>query len=132
MITSPPYLGTYDYTAHHRRRFGWLGFDPALLEEREIGARRRPSPGRYRQDVMAYLGELARVLRPGAFAYLLIGDSTAGAEVIPGDLEIRRAAAECDLEVVAVAAQGRPENFAPARGILPEGKREHLIALRRR
>ena len=40
MITSPPYLGIYDYAAHHARRYAWLGIDPGPIERGEMAARR--------------------------------------------------------------------------------------------
>ena len=161
VITSPPYLGTYDYAAHHARRFGWLGFDTQTLQEAEIGARRSsltqppagaPRPGRrgplaqtftpeeaevaaiarWADDVKAFVGEIARVLADGGEAFLLVGDSTLGTRAIRGDEELRRAAAAHGLHVVAGASQARPEVYAPTQGQLDAGKREHLIALQKR
>ncbi len=41
IVTSPPYLGTYDYAEHHVRRLGWLGLDGgALAHNASLGARR--------------------------------------------------------------------------------------------
>jgi hypothetical protein len=135
VITSPPYLGTYDYTRHHRRRFGWLGLDPAPLERGEIGARRGGGDparalGRWERDVRAYLGEIARVLRPGAWAYLLLGDSVVGQEAVIGYEVVERAAPAMGLTLVARASQQRPEPLGPTRGVHRE-RREHLLALQR-
>lgn len=135
VITSPPYLGTYDYTRHHRRRLGWLGLDPAPLERGEIGARRGGSDpvralGRWESDVRAYLGEIARVLRPGAWAYLLIGDSVVGRQAVVGYEAVERVAPAVGLTLVARVSQQRPEPHGPTRGIQRERK-EHLLALRR-
>ena len=46
IVTSPPYLGTYDYVDHHVRRYPWLGIDPTPIERGEMAARRhgRASP----------------------------------------------------------------------------------------
>jgi SAM-dependent methyltransferase len=135
VIASPPYLGTYDYTRHHRRRFGWLGLDPARLERGEIGARRggadpERAMARWERDVHAYLGEIARVLRPGAWAYLLIGDSVVGRQAVVGYEAVERAAPAVGLTLVARASQQRPELLGPTRGLQNE-RREHLLALRR-
>jgi DNA modification methylase len=132
VITSPPYLGTYDYAAHHARRFGWAGLDPRPLEQGEIGARRRATPEQWTRDVAAYVFEIARVLRPDGWAYLLVGDSAIGDRAIAGDEELRRAAHAARLSVVATASQARPDVYAPARGQLEGGRREHLVAIRRR
>ena len=131
VITSPPYLGTYDYARHHIRRFGWVGLDPRPLQRGEIGSRRGASIEAWEKDVRAYVGEIARLLVPGGRAYLLVGDSAIGTVAIPGEEELRRAAVEKGLHVLATASQGRPDVYAPAQGQLMGGRREHLVALQR-
>ncbi len=132
VVTSPPYLGTYDYARHHARRFGWAGLDPAPLLALEIGARRRATVETWARDTAAWVGELARVVRSGGVAYVLVGDSAIGRTAIPGDAALRKAAEAARFTVVATASQERPDVYAPARGALPAGRREHLVALRRR
>lgn len=39
VITSPPYPNAYEYWLYHKYRMWWLGFDPLLVKEKEIGAR---------------------------------------------------------------------------------------------
>lgn len=130
-ISSPPYLGTYDYPRHHARRFAWLGIDPRRFAAREIGARRSgDTRERWARDVAAYVGELARVLRPGAHAFLLVGDSIAAGRPVPGDQELARAAERAGLRFRAAASQARPEVHAP-RDRAPSLKREHLLAFAR-
>lgn len=129
VITSPPYLGTYDYASHHARRFGWLGLEAPNLDRDEIGSR-RGAPERWTSDVAAYVAEIARVLRPGGWAYLLVGDSAVGHTAVAGDKELKRAAVAARLSVVAWASQARPDVYAPAAGQLTAGRREHLVALR--
>ncbi|MGB9625626.1 MAG: hypothetical protein ACPMAQ_12290, partial [Phycisphaerae bacterium] len=43
VLTSPPYLGTYDYLFHHARRYAALGLPTEYADQHEIGARRRTS-----------------------------------------------------------------------------------------
>jgi hypothetical protein len=43
VLSSPPYGGTYDYHAHHARRYPWLDLDARSFEQGEVGARRRLS-----------------------------------------------------------------------------------------
>jgi DNA modification methylase len=131
ILTSPPYLGTYDYAAQHARRFGWLGLDAGRFAALEIGARRRavqpgPALAAWQADVDAFVAEMGRVLRPGGRAFVVIGDSAVGAQVVPGDAAVRRAAARARLHVVASAAEERPSFYAPARRAI---RREHLLHL---
>lgn len=133
IITSPPYLGTYDYTEQHARRFGWLGLATKEFEAREIGARRRtrhPSEALaiWQKDVDAFVTEMARVLRPDGRVYIAIGDSAVGPEVVAGDAAIRRAAEGAGLRLTAAAHQARPNFYAPTRRAT---RREHLLLLQR-
>lgn len=129
VLTSPPYLGTYDYAAHHARRFGWLGLDARRFAATEIGARRKAGEARqaiadWQRDVDAFVGELGRVLQPGAPAFVAIGDSAVGAEAIAGDAAIRHAAERHGLRVVAAAAEERPSFYRRAGRAT---RREHLL-----
>jgi len=133
IVTSPPYLGTYDYTQQHARRFGWLGLPTEAFEAREIGARRRARTSAealvtWQADVDAFVAEMARVLRPDGRAFVAIGDSAVGSEVVPGDEAVRRAAAKVGLRLTASAHQSRPSFYAPARRAT---RREHLLLLQR-
>ena len=49
VVTSPPYLGVYDYAAHHARRHAFLDLDLSPLLQAELAARRHsrgPGPCR--------------------------------------------------------------------------------------
>ncbi len=134
IVTSPPYLGTYDYAEQHLRRFGWLGLDAERFSAREIGARRKAQDpaqalAAWQEDVDAFVAEMARVLKAGGRAYVVIGDSAVRDQVIAGDEAVRQAAARAGLEVPASAAQSRPSFY---RGVAARSRREHLLLLRRR
>jgi hypothetical protein len=130
ILTSPPYVGTYDYAQHHARRFGWVGLDAQKLEKDEIGARRHKRGSiddtlRYWQrDVDAFVGEMARVLAPRGCIFVATGDSTVGDRAIAGDAALRHAAARLRLTVVASASEERPNFYR--RGT---SRREHLVML---
>ena len=131
ILTSPPYLGTYDYAQQHERRFGWLGVDASRFVETEIGARRRSRDaadalGDWQRDVDAFVAEFARVLKKGALAFVAIGDSAVGTRAIAGDAAIRAAAERAHLHVLANAAEERPNFYRHAGG---ETRREHLLLI---
>lgn len=140
VITSPPYLGTYDYAAHHERRFGWLGLDGralSLLRKSELGARREAGEpaaamARFRHEVSAYLGEVARVLAPTGAAFVLMGDSVVAGRAVPGDAELLRAAGAHGLELAGAARQRRPASLRVDGEAGQPERHEHLLALRRR
>jgi DNA modification methylase len=131
ILTSPPYLGTYDYAQQHERRFGWLGVDARRFAETEIGARRKSRDAKnaladWQRDVDAFVGEFARVLKRGALAIVSIGDSAVGTQAIAGDAAIRAAAERAKLHVIANAAEERPNFYRHAGG---ETRREHLLLI---
>ena len=131
ILTSPPYLGTYDYAQQHERRFGWLGVDASRFAETEIGARRKSRDaanalGDWQRDVDAFVAEFARVLKKGALAFVAIGDSAVGTRAIAGDAAIRAAAERAHLHVLANAAEERPNFYRHAGG---ETRREHLLLI---
>ncbi|MDB4965197.1 MAG: modification methylase [Myxococcales bacterium] len=134
ILTSPPYLGTYDYAEHHARRFGWLGLDAAAFAASEIGARRgsREEPQKaladWQKNVNLFVAEFARVLTKTGLAFIAIGDSAVGSRAIAGDAAIRHAAERSKLVVVANAAEERPNFYRHAGG---ETRREHLLLVTR-
>jgi len=126
VLTSPPYGGTYDYAAHHQRRFGWLGIDSSQFQAREIGARRHgDARERFHSELVAALRSLHRVTNPGAMWFVLMGDAQYGEERVPADELIESMAEDVGFEPVALASQERTDYAGGA------PRREHLMALER-
>lgn len=125
IVTSPPYGGTYDYAAHHARRFAWLGLNTKGFEEREIGARRRgESRERFERELFDALASLRRALSSSGLLVMLMGDAQHGHERVPADQLIEGIAEEAGFSPLALASQYRPD----FQGGAP--RFEHLMALR--
>lgn len=150
VITSPPYVATYDYLQHHELRTRWLGLDARRLERGEIGARRsyeRLSPrdaiAAWERELDVLFRSLARVLCPGAPLVLLIADSASARgprgdrgerpEPIRADEVVARVAdRRRDLVPIARASQTRPHFHGPTQGAFAGRPRfEHALLLRR-
>jgi hypothetical protein len=126
ILTSPPYGGTYDYAAHHQRRFAWLGLDPRRFMESEIGARRRGDDAqRFEQELFDVLCACADALKPGGMLVMLMGDARHGGKDVSADELVGQMAEEAGLEALAVASQDRRDPHANS------ARQEHLMALRR-
>ncbi len=127
VLTSPPYGGTYDYAAHHARRFAWLGIEARALQEHELGARRRDQAApSFARELSLALRSLRQVLVRDGWLVLLMGDSQHGDERVPADRLVEELADEAGFEPVALASQPRPDfTGGPPRA-------EHLMALRAR
>ncbi|MEI8254875.1 MAG: hypothetical protein WCJ30_04305 [Deltaproteobacteria bacterium] len=137
VISSPPYANTYDYVEHHTRRYRWLRMDAGALGEREIGAARwfdDPEAGsqRFDREMRAMVLSLARVMRPGARAYLVVADGAAADHPLYADDTLALALRGTPLLLAARVSQSRPV-FDPvsARAFRARPKREHLVALER-
>lgn len=136
VVTSPPYLGTYDYLAHQARRAVLLGISTRRAAEAEIGSRREArDPDEaiavWRADLAAVLGELGRVLVPEGDALILIGTSRVADRIVDSAALLEELAPAAGLAAVALASQDRPDH-APA-GVAREerGRPEHLVWLRK-
>jgi len=124
VLTSPPYAGTYDYSAHHALRDALYGA-PSVRESREIGTRRERGAG-YREDLTRILGNLLPALSPEGRIVLLVGDGSVGAVRVEADRLVRDIARGLGARVPAGASRDQMERTYGRRG---ERRREHLIVI---
>lgn len=80
VVTSPPYGNATDYHLYHRFRLLWLDFDPNVMGKKEIGSHlkhQRENSGftSYFDDLKSSLSNIYKLLRPGRYAVLVIGNS---------------------------------------------------------
>jgi hypothetical protein len=147
VVTSPPYVATYDYLAHHDLRMRWLGLDVAPLAKGELGARRRyervaprDAEREWRGELARLFRSLARVTKPRAPVVLLIADSATSPGprgeaplALRADAIVAALAPDAGLEPVARASQARPHFHGPsASAFRDQARAEHVILLRRR
>ena len=133
IISSPPYIGTYDYVDHHRLRLAFLGLPYEDFERNEIGARRR-FKGRAHQaalkaidDFKLCLKSFDEVLAPGGLMALMVGDSVAGVEPVWADGVLRDIASE-RFELLGWASQERDKLGSLEKRAFGEyPKREHIL-----
>jgi DNA modification methylase len=87
IVTSPPYIGVIDYTHANRLLYAWMGWSMEHERRKEIGARFRrnriAAVAEYLEEMRAARDEIWRVLRPGAFCAIVIGES----RKFPGTVE---------------------------------------------
>ena len=138
IISSPPYVGTYDYVDHHRLRLAFLGLPYEQFEKGEIGARRR-FKGRAKQatevaynDFRTWIDNAYKVLAPGGLMALMVGDSVAGVEPIWAD-ELLRDLVGSRFKALAWASQERDKlGGLEKRAFVDRAKREHLLLFEKR
>ncbi|CAG0999536.1 hypothetical protein PLCT2_02983 [Planctomycetaceae bacterium] len=79
IVTSPPYVGMIDYARANRILYLWNGWDIEEDQSAEIGARykrfRKEAQAQYLHEIDACWLELDRVLKPGKYLAIVIGES---------------------------------------------------------
>jgi hypothetical protein len=141
VVTSPPYVGTYDYADQQRLRFDFFGIRHRDFDDNEMGARRgfegdleaqRAALQQWQRDFAAVLAGLAIALQPGGRLALVVGDSIAGGRAILADQDVRAAAGD-RYDLTAWAWQERLKlGTFERRAFGPDLKREHILLLTRR
>lgn len=79
LLTSPPYVNTYDYYLYHKHRMNWLGYDVKFSMNAEIGSRREYSSLKHKEekfndDLLDIYRACNNVLKAGATIVMVIGD----------------------------------------------------------
>jgi len=136
VLSSPPYAGTYDYAAIHDARFLWLGLSEKKFRRVQLGARTEHvgdvSGAAWRSEQARFMAEVARVLRPGGHALLVVGDGVVDGRAENAPDGIAAAGAAVGLEAVARASQARPLHDRRLAAIFADQpRREHLLLLQK-
>jgi len=81
VITSPPYINTFDYYLYHKQRMFWLGYDHRPVRKNEIGNHHRidtknfdTAKSEYIESMTDIMNELSRVSKKNSFFIMIIGD----------------------------------------------------------
>jgi hypothetical protein len=139
VVTSPPYVSTYDYLAQHAARLRWLKLDATRFAAAEIGARRRfakldaqAARAEWSRELEAVLRSMRRVCRTGSRAVLVLADSAVQGEALRADAILSAVARKAGFVVLARASQARPHFHGPTAPAFQDRPRaEHAIALQK-
>lgn len=129
VVTSPPYLNVTDYIRSFRLYMLWFGpLDWASLTHMEIGARSRRSRKTCHSDYIdamhTCIKETARILKPGKFLCLVIGESSSYAPYSKALLQLCR---KEGFEEV----HNLTRNIAKQRLLYPRLATESIVIMRR-
>lgn len=108
IITSPPYLNSWDYGLYHRFRFFWLDLNVHDYEEKEIGKHLRTIEGRskndeverYRVDMSMCLKGFSRVLKKQKYCCIVNANSIVKKKFIDTNKIIINEARKYNLKLV--------------------------------
>lgn len=84
VVTSPPYSLALDYVKNDAHALEAMGLNLKADREEFIGVRGRPAQRieMYEQDMRRVFQELGRVIRPGGWVMVVVGDATVGGSEI--------------------------------------------------
>jgi len=137
LVTSPPYANTYDYYLYHKHRMNWLGLNWREAMHDEIGSRNKHSSKKeeidlYVSDMQQSFVHFARILKPGAYAIFIIGDSVIRDVLHKADDIVRNIAEPLGFEWVdCVTYDLGLASKMFSRSFRRTDKEEHIILLRR-
>jgi len=106
VVTSPPYLNSWDYSLYQKFRMLWLGFDPKSYSEVEIGNHLRTLRDgqreilRYSADINRVFQNLALALKAQGHCVFVNGESVVSGEIINTDEIIEKAANASGMKLV--------------------------------
>ncbi|MGH7272735.1 MAG: DNA methyltransferase [Polyangiaceae bacterium] len=140
IVTSPPYVATYDYLAHHALRMRWLALDARAFSISEMGSRRRygrldPKAAReaWAHELGTALRAMSRACRRGGRIALVLADSAVEGVALRADAAVASASDAAGLVVIARASQERPHFHGPtALAFRDRPRAEHAIVLEKR
>ncbi len=105
-ITSPPYPNAYDYHLYHKYRLFWLGMNQRELRQNEIGAhsdyskKNGANENDFMKDMEKCFINIGRILKPGSYCVLLIGDSILKGRKIHNNEILKKSAKNTSLNFI--------------------------------
>lgn len=127
VISHPPYVGSVPYAEYGALSLRWLGFDPKQLDRQLTGGRRqsRDVVERFEDGYRQMLRETHRVLRPGRYAFLMVGNPIVRRKIVDLVKMTLRLANDVGLELAARAKRHGTNRRANNMGA------EHLLFFRK-
>lgn len=127
IITSPPYSFAIDYAENDRPQLEYLGCDVSKLKDEMIGLKgrtRKEKLENYFDDIDKAISEMARVLKIGKYAVIIIGSN----DVQTGGIRLETKVEEMALKNGFTLDQ---KILKPIKGIQNTMKDEYILFLRR-
>jgi site-specific DNA-methyltransferase (cytosine-N4-specific) len=125
VVTSPPYPNAYEYWLYHKYRMWWLGLDPLVVKENEIGARahffkrNHHTKDHFYDQMRATFELIDKVLVKRGYACFVIGRSKIHGKIIDNADIIQSVATEAGFIMAArierpIAASRKSFNLSHA------------------
>ncbi len=129
VVTSPPYPNAYEYWLYHKYRMYWLGMDPLVVREAEIGARphffkKNPhTAADFERQMGGVFQLIAGVLLRRGLACFVVGRSIIHGEEVDNLALLERSAIAHGFRLLTTAKRAIPQHrksFNPAHAPIVE------------
>jgi DNA modification methylase len=127
IITSPPYSFAIDYAENDRPQLEYLGYDISKLKDEMIGLKgktRKERLANYFDDMNMVLFEMARILKVGKYAVIIIGSN----DIQTGGIRLETKVEEMAQKIGFTLDQ---KITKPIKGIQNTMKDEYILFLRK-
>lgn len=138
LLTSPPYVNTYDYYLYHKHRMNWLGFDVKYSMEAEIGSRREYSSlkrkkEKFSSDLLSIFTECDKVLKENARIVLVMGDGRVAGEIYDAKENMQEICKQIGWDLVDYSYTFLDETSRSfQKAYRTKGKKEHILTFEKR
>jgi site-specific DNA-methyltransferase (cytosine-N4-specific) len=140
VITSPPYINTYDYYLYHKQRIFWLGENPQEIRRQEIGCHHRVDSMSYEKALNEYTTNMDKLFRRiheklkiGKYFIMLIGDGIVKDKMVYADKLISEIALNNGFSVEHIDTISLKEvSRGFIKGRNSDKKKHHVIVMRGR
>ncbi len=138
ILTSPPYVNTYDYYLYHKHRMNWLDYDVQYSMNTEIGSRREYSSlkkpqTKFNDDLFEILTECNLVLNKEGTVVIVIGDGKVSGELYDAKENMIEIATEIGWELVDYSFTNLDDTSrAFQQSYRTKGKKEHILTFRKK
>ena len=133
IITSPPYVNTYDYYLYHKHRMNWLGYNFKYSMENEIGSRRefsslKHSEDKFSDDLFSIFAACNETLKPEGKVVLVIGDGKVAGKIYNAKENMIRICEPLGWELIDYSYTNLDETSRSfQKSYRTKGKKEHIM-----
>ena len=127
IITHPPYIAAIPYAEYGSLSLHWMGYNERALDKELTGGRRHSKKvvDFFSEDYKCFFDECYRVLKPGRYAFLMVGNPTSNGDVVKLDAMTAELAQGAGFEYITKAVRTGMNRRGNNMG------EEHLIFLRK-
>lgn len=137
VMTSPPYINTFDYYLYHKLRMFWLDYDHRPIRKKEIGNHHRidtkdftTARNEYVEAMRLIINELSRVAKPKSKFVMIIGDGIVDGVTIDMSRVVSEICTQSNFKIQSIESVNLSENTRSFNKKFSNApKKEHNIIL---